>query len=439
MINKLQDRHNARGIRLAAGLAAALAWAAPAAAQDFAPAGDTTQFILNSALYIVAGMSGLAFIVAFGLRDAGLARVQNAPAVCLRMIGLLAVTALAFWLMGFHLMFSVEPGGLLGDFGAWVPEDADPMSAGRASGAFWFFHMAAAAIPSAIMASAVSERIRLFAFLMLSLAMAALVYPVAAGWVWGGGYLADAWRFHDFAGGATIHMTGGAAALAAAIIVGPRPGRFQESDGRVTPSTALPLSIFAAGLMLIAWLGVVAGAAGSLASVEAAITLGAAVVKTLLGAAGGIIAAIVLTQIVYKRPGLVSASTAAIGGAVALAADPLHPALWQAVMIGAVGGVIVTVTPPFIARYRIDDAGVVVPTHLFCGAWGVVIAPWSNPDAWFPGQIIGAAAIAVWAFALTLLVSAALKYSVGVRLRASAEDRLRNQRDGELPKESAKS
>lgn len=437
MVNKPRQQHKLRKACRASGFAALLFLATPAAAQDFAPVGETTQFVIDSALYIGAGLGGLAFVLAFGLRDAGLARVQNAPAVCLRTIGLLAITATAFWLTGYNLIFSVETGGFLGEFGAWRPEDADPLTAGRASGAFWFFHMAAAAIPSAIVASAVSERIRLFAFLMLSLVMAGLIYPVAAGWVWGGGYFQDVWRFYDFAGAGAIHMTGGAAALAAALVVGPRPGRFQDGDGRVTPSTALPLSVFASGLMLIAWFVVLAGASGSLSTVEAAITLGTVIVKTMIAAAGGIIAAVILTQIVYKRPGLVSASTAAIGGAVALAADPLHPALWQAVMIGAVGGVIVTVTPPFIARYRIDDAGVAVPAHLFCGAWGVVIAPWSNPDAWFPGQIVGAAALAVWAFVLALLFSAALRYSVGIRLRSSGEERAR--RGGEFSEDFAKS
>ncbi len=417
-----------RQIGLIAALMAAMSFA-PAGAQDINPASDTTRFVFDSALYIVAGLSGLLFVCAFGLRDVGLARVQNAPAVCLRMIGLIAVTAIAFWLSGYQLIFSVESGGLLGEFVAWGPDDADPATSGRAAGAFWLYHMGAAAIPSAIVASAVSERVRLFPFLFLTVAMAGLIYPVAASWVWGDGYFANAWRFHDFGGAATIHVTGGAAALAAAIVIGPRPGRFQNGNDRVKPSTALPLSVFASGLMLIAWIGVLAGASGSLSSVEAAIRLGTVAVKTLLGASGGVIAAIILTQIVYKRPGLVSASTAAIGGAAAMAADPVNPALWQAVMIGAVAGVIVTVTPPFIARYRIDDAGVVAPAHLFCGAWGVFIAPWTNPDAWFPGQILGAAAIAIWGFVLTLLMATALKFSIGLRMRISGEESAAHRRD----------
>ena len=410
-----------RGHIIGAGVTLAVFAASTANAQDIGPASDTTRFIFNTALYIFAGLGGILFVVAFGLRDMGLARVQNAPAVCLRMIGLFSATTLAFWLAGYNFIFTIEEGGFLGDFGAWRLEDEDPMSAGAASGAIWVYHLAAAAIPSAIVASAVSERVRLFAFLVLTLAMAGLIYPVAASWVWGGGYFASAWKFYDFGGAAAIHMTGGAAALAAAFVAGPRPGRFQDGAPRITPSTALPLSVIASGLMLLGWIGLLAGASGALDSIQSAIALGDIAAKTLIAAAGGVMIAIILTQIVYKRPGLVSASTAAIGGAVALAADPVSPALWQAYMIGAVGGVIVTVTPPFIARYRIDDAGVVAPAHLFCGAWGVIITPWSNPDAWFPGQIVGALAIAAWGFMLTLLIATALKYSIGIRLRTSDE------------------
>jgi Amt family ammonium transporter len=426
MIDFLRRPGTASGIALAAILLAA----SPAFTQDMEPASDATRFILNSALFIAAGLGGLLFVAAFGLRDVGLARIQNAPAVSLRTIGLMAVTAFAFWLTGFNLIHSVEEGGLIGEFSPWRFDDADPMSAGKASGAFWFFHMAAAGIPSAIVASAISERVRLFAFLILALAMGGLIYPVAASWVWSNGYFAAVWRFHDFGGAAAIHMTGGAAALAAAIVVGPRPGLFQDGGQRVTPTTTLPLSVFAAGLMLIGWFVVLAGAAGSLDTVESAIRLGAITVNTTLGAMGGAIAAIFLTQIVYRRPGLVSASTAAIGGAVALAAEPLYPALWQALMIGAVGGVVVTVTPPFIARYGIDDAGVVTPAHLLCGAWGVIIAPWCNPDAWFLGQIVGAAAIFVWSFVMTLLIATALKFSFGLRLRASGEQAAGAERGG---------
>ena len=135
-----------------------------------------------------------------------------------------------------------------------------------------------------------------------------------------------------------------------------------------------------------------------------------------MSAAGGVLAALTVTKLVYRRAGLVSTISGVIGGLAAIAADPLSPALWQAGMIGAVGGVIVTVAPPFFDRYRIDDACFVTPTHLLCGVWGAAIAPWTNPDAQFLGQLIGVAAIAAFAFFMSLLLWTALKYIAGVRI-----------------------
>ena len=127
-----------------------------------------------------------------------------------------------------------------------------------------------------------------------------------------------------------------------------------------------------------------------------------------------------ITQFVYDRPGLVTTMCAVVAGPVSLAADPVNPSLWQAAMIGAVGGVIVSVAPPFLARFRVDDAGFVVPTHFLCGLWAMLIAPWVNEDVGFIGQAVGAAAIAAFGFGLSLLVWTALKYSLfGVRQRAA--------------------
>ncbi|GJL93634.1 MAG: ammonium transporter [Hyphococcus sp.] len=386
-----------------------------AMAQDLDPASDTTRYLFDSALYMAAGLGALLFVFAYGLRDVGFARTQNAPAVCLRTIGLISVTAFAFWIIGYNLIHMIEKGGLLGPFEAWLPDDVDPLSLGYASGVHWFFQMGVAAMPAAIVASALSERIKLWPFLLFTACLAGLAHPIIAAWVWGGGYFADAWRVYDFGGAGPIHVAGGAAALAGAIVVGPRPGRYQTDAIRPAPTTALPLAAFAAGLVVISLLLVFGGLSGSFASVEAAVTLGAILTNSVLAVGGAVLAGIMLTQIVYKRAGLMTAINAAVAGLVAISADPASPALWQAAMIGAVGGVIVTVAPPFLDRFRIDDAGFVVPTHFLCGLWGLIIVPWSNPDAWFPGQLLGAAAIAAFSFVLSLLVWTALKYSIGVR------------------------
>jgi Amt family ammonium transporter len=394
---------------------------APVGAQELAAASDTTQYLLNTALAVAAGLSAVLFILAYGLRDIGLARVQNAPAVCLRMLAAFAVTVFGFWLSGHMLAYSIEEAGFLGDFGVWTLNDNDPVAQGRAAGAAWFFQAGLAAMAAAIVAASVSERVRLWAFLIFVGFLSGLIYPIAISWVWGGGYFAESWRYRD-AAGATVHIVAGAAALAAAFVVGPRPGRFNPKSPWIAATTMMPLSVFAAGLAWIALQGVVAGLAGAYADVEDAVRLGQGLANIAIATAAAVVTALMITQFVYDRPGLVTTMCAVVAGPVSLAGDPVSPGLWQAAMIGAVGGVIVSVTPPFLARFRIDDAGFVVPTHLFCGLWGALIAAWVNPELSLPGQAIGAAGVAIFSFLISLMVWTALKYSpFGARQRPAPD------------------
>ena len=406
-------------LTLAAPAAVAMLAAPPAGAQELSPPSDAAAYLFDTALAVLAGLAAVLFIIAYGLRDIGLARVQNAPAVCLRMLAAFAVSVFAFWLSGHMLAYSVEEAGFLGEFGVWAPQDDDPLSRGRASGADWFFQTGLAAMTAAIVAASVSERVRLWAFLIFVAFLGGLIYPIAVSWVWGGGYFAAEWLYYD-AGGATVHIVAGAAALAAAFVVGPRPGRFNPKSPWIAATTMMPLSVFAAGLAWISLHGVFVGLAGSFSGVEDAVRFGATTANIAVATAGAVMTALIITQFVYDRPGLVTTMCAVIAGPVSIAGDPVNPNLWQAAMIGAVGGAIVSVLPPFLARFRIDDAGFVVPTHLFCGLWGAMIAAWVNPDAGVVGQAIGAGAIAVFAFALSLMVWTALKYSpFGARQRGA--------------------
>lgn len=408
---------------LIAAFVALAALAAPALAQEteIAPASDATRYLLDTALVFAAGLAALMALAGLTLRDVGLSRTQNAPSVCLRMIGALCVSVFMFWICGYSLAFSVEPGGFLGDFAFWAPDDSDPVSQGRAAGAVWFFHAVLSSIGAAIVAAAISERVRLWPYLFFCAAWSGLIYPIIVSWVWGGGYFAAEWSFSDKGGAGAIHAAAGASALAAVLIVGPRQGRYTQGASRPQISTALPLSAFGLSLAVASFLVILGGLAGSFSSVEAAISLGMIAANGLLAAAGGSIAAMLLTQFVYKRAGLVTAMTGSLAGLISVAADPVAPALWQAAMIGAIGGVIVTVTPPFLDRFRFDDAGFSVPVHLFCGLWGVLIAFWIDADVWLPGQALGALAISAFSFVMSALVWTTLRYTIGVR-SAAADD-----------------
>ena len=385
--------------------------AADATAQSMAPESIATRYILDSGMLVLGGITALILTIAFAFRDAGLSRDSSAIEPALRLSGILAAGGIMFWATGYHLIFSVEPGGLLGEFAPYRANDADPISTGYASAAHWLYYFGLATISTAIVSSAIAERTRLAVFVIFAGAFIGLIFPIALSWVYAGGFLISEWRFHD-AGTASVHIIGGAAALAAVIIIGPRDG---GATAFHNTSSALPVAAFSTAIMLMS-LFVVTAAAQPASSIDAAINISNAVVNQLLAACAGAAFALFLTRLVYKRTGLIFSLAGAVGGAVALSADPIQPASWQALMIGAMSGVIVTVLSPFLRRFQIDDAGVVIAAHFFCGIWGVLIAPWHSPEVSFLGQAMGAAMLTSFAFFMSLCLWTALRFSIGVRV-----------------------
>ena len=211
----------------------------PAAAQEITAASDHARFAIDSGLLLAGALAAIVILTGFCMRDVGLARARNAQAVCLRTISIFAIAAIAFWLIGYNLIYAIERDGLLGDLNIWAPQDDDPFARGHAAGLFWFFQMMLAAFAAAVISSVISERVRFWPFVFFIAVFCAVIYPIVASWVWGGGYLAASWRFYDYGGGGVIHITAGAAALAAAMIVGPRPGKYGDGTTRPAPATDL--------------------------------------------------------------------------------------------------------------------------------------------------------------------------------------------------------
>lgn len=410
---------NRKAAMLLGGAGLAAFGLSPLFAQELEPASSGARYVLDTAAQALAAFSAFAFVFAYGLRDVGLAKPGGAAAACLRTLAGLAISILAFWLVGFELMSSVEAAGLLGDFAAWAPAPFETAGEAVETGVVWLFHTGLAAMTVAVAAAAIAERAKLWPFLIFAAALAALIYPITSSWIRFGGYLAEARGFVDEAG-ASLHIVAGAAGLAGAIVVGPRPGRYARETPWDPATATLPLAIFAAGIAWIAWQGVALGYYGAFSTVEDMVRFGRIEANFAVASAGAALCALALTQLIYRRVGLVTSMCAVIAGLVSISADPAAPDLWQAAMIGAVGGVIVTVAPPFLNRYEIDDAGFVVPAHLICGVWSVLIAAWTNAEAAIASQLLGAGFVAGFSFLVSLFVWIALKYSLGVRLRAAA-------------------
>lgn len=392
-----------------------------ACAQEATPASETSVFLFNTLLLLLSAVFALFAAAGFAMIEAGLGRAKNAAAACAKVIAVFAVASATTWLVGYNLIFGVEPGGFLGAFALFAPNDLDPVGAGRSSAAMFLLQAALASVAAAIVSGAVAERVKISSLMVFTVAFAGLIYPIAASWDRGGGYLEADWKFYDFAGATLVHGVGGAAALAGALVVGARRGRFQGRRATPMPPASLPIAALGAFLLWAGWFGLVAGAQLAYGSVGDAIAIGGALVNANLAASGGVVAAIVMSAMIEKRVNLALVVNGAIGGLVSISADPISPAIWQALLIGAFGGVVATAGATALERLKIDDVVGAAPVHLFCGLWGTLVVPWTNEEASIIGQLVGASMIGAFAFTMSALVWIVLKYSVGARVSAEAE------------------
>lgn len=413
-----------RGIGIAAAMLAfapVAAIAQDAGVQDAGPASETSVFVFNTLFLLVSGMVVMFMAAGFCLVETGLVRAKNAAAIALKNVSIYAVASLMVWIVGYNLIFGVEKGGLLGSFGLWTPADTDPVGAGRASAAFWFFQAVFVATAASIVSGALAERVKFWALMFFTAALTGLIYPIAASWEWGGGYLDAEWGFADFAGSTLVHSVGGWAALAGALIVGARRGKYQGKRVTPMPGSNLPMAALGVFILWLGWFGFNGGSQLALGSINDALAVAKVMVNTNMAASGGVVAALIMTSVIYKKIDITIVLNAAIGGLVAITAEPLTPAIWQAVFIGAFGGVIVTVGVPLLDRLKIDDVVGAIPAHLFCGVWGTLVVPWTNSNATILGQLVGVAMVAVFAFGVSALFWVAIKYSLGARVSADAE------------------
>ena len=402
---------------MAVGAPAALAQGAG----EVAPPSATSVVVFNSFLFLFSGVIVMFMAAGFCMLEVGLVRSKNAATICLKNIALYSVAGLMVWLVGYNLIYGVEEGGLLGNFAFWSADDTDIVNTGYSASSDWFFQMVFVATCASIVSGTLAERIKFGPFIFFTIVLTGLIYPIQASWDWGNGYLEAKWGFADFAGSTLVHSTGGWAALAGAIILGPRTGKFGANKTGPMPGSNLPLATLGTFILWLGWFGFNGGSQLAMASLEDIASVANVMVNTNMAACGGVVSAILLTRFIYKKIDLTIVLNGAIGGLVSITAEPLAPAIWQAVVIGAFGGVIVTVAVPLLDKLKIDDVVGAIPAHLFCGIWGTLIVPWSNGDASIVGQLVGIAMIGAFVFVTSLLVWIALKYSIGVRASVEHE------------------
>ena len=244
------------------------------------------------------------------------------------------------------------------------------------------------------------------------------------GWQWGGGWLAVR-GFSDFAGSTLVHSTGGAAALAGAILLGPRIGRFAKAGAPapVKPfaASSIPLVTIGVFILWLGWFGFNGGSQLAMGTADDAIAVSKIFINTNLAACGGVMACAIVTRLMYGKTDVIQMLNGAIGGLVAITAEPLMPTPIAAILIGAVGGIIVIFGTKLLFHFKVDDVVGAVPAHLFAGIWGTLAVPITNSGANFGTQLLGVISINAFVFVVAFIVWALMKNTFGIRLSKEAE------------------
>lgn len=420
-----------------------LASVAPALAQDAAPSvsappvSGEVAYIFNTLLFLICGFLVMWMAAGFAMLEAGLVRSKNVSMQCLKNIGLYSAAGLMFWILGYNLAYPSD-WAITNWIGAnWWHYSIDAVSTaatgddgelgGYSLSSDWFFQMVFAATAASIVSGTLAERIKLWPFLIFVVVLTGIIYPIGVSWQWGGGVLSEL-GFSDFAGSSIVHSVGGWAALAGALVLGARKGKY-KADGSVNPmpGSSIPLATLGTFILWLGWFGFNGGSQLELGSIASATDVSRIFVNTNIAAAAGVIAAIILTQIFFGKVDVTMALNGALAGLVSITAEPLAPEIWESALIGAVGGMIVVIFVPLLDKLKIDDVVGAIPVHLIAGIWGTLIVAWNTQTegqtvaSQFVVQASGVIYYAIWAFIASIVVWIILRMTLGIRANEEQE------------------
>ncbi|AVI62039.1 ammonium transporter [Halomonas sp. GFAJ-1] len=387
------------------------------------------SYALDTFYFLMCGVLVMWMAAGFSMLEAGLVRSKNTAEILTKNIALFAIACTMYLLLGYYLMYSSAEGGFLPNLGFLLggENSADAVTAGGDDAPYYsmradyFFQVVFVATAMSIVSGAVAERMKLWAFLAFAVVMTGVIYPVSGYWTWGGGWI-DAIGFSDFAGSGIVHMAGAAAALAGVLVLGPRKGKY-GNDGtiRAIPGANLPLATLGTFILWMGWFGFNGGSELKVSDVDSANNVAQVMVNTNAAAAGGVIAALILAKLWFRKADLTMALNGALAGLVAITAEPLAPTAFGAMLIGMVGGLIVVVSIVMLDKLKLDDPVGAISVHGVVGIWGCLAVPLSNADATFGAQIIGMLGIFAWVFLASLVVWLVLKAIMGIRVSEEEE------------------
>jgi Amt family ammonium transporter len=393
-------------------------------------------WIMNTLLFLISGFLVFFMAAGFAMLEGGLVRSKNVTMQMTKNVGLFSFAAIMYWLVGYNLMYPLGDWAIEGYFSGLFPSwgvmeavgitlaDADDASY-ASTGSDFFFQLMFCAATASIVSGALAERIKLWPFLIFVIALTGFIYPLQASWDWGGGFLDAQFGFMDFAGSTIVHSVGGWAALAGAIILGPRLGKYGR-DGKVNamPGSNLAMATLGMFILWLGWFGFNGGSQLAMGTIGDIADVSRIFANTNMAAAGGAVTALILTQLVYGKADLTMVLNGALAGLVSITAEPLAPTLPLALIIGAIGGTIVVFAVPLLDKFKIDDVVGAIPVHLFAGIWGtlaVVLTGGYTGEATLMGQITGILVIGAFVFLASLIVWLVLKAVMGIRVSEEAE------------------
>ncbi|OLO11931.1 ammonium transporter [Chromohalobacter japonicus] len=391
---------------------------------------DITQlsYALDTFYFLVCAVLVMWMAAGFAMLEAGLVRAKNTAEILTKNVVLFAISCTMYLLFSYHLMYSSGAGGFLPSLGFLLGGENSVDQVMGSNGdiyysnrADFFFQVVFVATAMSIVSGAVAERMKLWAFLAFAVVMTGIIYPTSGYWTWGGGWLSEL-GFSDYAGSGIVHMAGASAALAGVLVLGPRKGKYGKNGAiYAIPGANLPLATLGTFILWMGWFGFNGGSELMVSNIDSANNMAQVLVNTNAAAAGGVIAALILAKIWFRKADLTMALNGAIAGLVAITADPLSPSGLGATLIGAVGGLLVVFSIVALDKLKIDDPVGAISAHGVAGLWGVLVVPLTNASASFGVQIIGALAIFLWCFIASLIVWLIIKAAMGVRVSEEEE------------------
>jgi len=359
----------------------------------------------------------------FACVEAGFTRAKNAVNIMMKNLMDFSIGSLAYWAVGFGLMFGATTTGWFGTDGFFLSDfsvDGDPWVL-----AFWMFQAVFAATAATIVSGAMAERTKFSTYILYSIAITAFIYPIFGSWAWGGLFHGEGWLeklgFIDFAGSTVVHSIGGWAALAGALVIGPRLGKYTKSGKvKAIPGHNIPLAALGVFILWLGWFGFNAGS-----TTAGNTSIAMIFVNTSLAAAAGCLSAMLTSWLIFKKPEIGMTLNGALAGLVAITAGCANVLPTSAIIIGAIGGVLVVFSVLFFDRNGIDDPVGAISVHGVNGAWGTLAAALFNIEgvtAKLVGvQLLGIGSAFIWSFGCCYILFMILKATVGLRVSAEEE------------------